>query len=308
MSAEPIEINLTFAKNQQARKAVGATIELQPGTLYVLRRDDKASNHDPVTEYDQEKIYIALTKAMIAVEGPEASGSTRVHEVANNIAGQITERLMLNIHHTNLIPIEDIQDHVELALMRAGEQKIARAYVLYREERRKARELANTKASSHPQLHIKQTDGRLVPLNMKLLEKRMATACINLEHVEANAIIQDAIRNIFDGISASDLSKALIMSARTMIEKEPNYTYVTSRLLLDTLRGEALALVNLGHDATFEEMAKLYPTYFKAFIHKGIELEMLDTRLASDFDLDKLGAALLPLRDLQFTYLSLQTL
>lgn len=308
MSAERVEINQTFTKNQQVRKAVDATIELQPGTLYVLRRDDKASNHDPVTEYTQEKIYIALTKAMIAVEGPEASGSTRVHEVANNIAEQITQRLMLNIHHTNLIPIEDIQDQVELALMRAGEQKIARAYVLYREERRKARELANTKASSHQQLHIKQDDGRLVPLDMKLLEKRMATACMNLEHVEAKAIIQDAIRNIFDGISASDLSKALIMSARTMIEKEPNYTYVTSRLLLDTLRGEALELVNIARDATFEEMAKLYPSYFKAFIHKGIELEMLDTRLASDFDLDKLGAALLPSRDLQFTYLSLQTL
>lgn len=296
---------MSFGHSELDRK----TADLQPGILYVIRREGRVrAGEDAVTSYNQEKIHTAITKAIIAVEGKEAIGSTRVQQVASDIAQAITARFMLNIHRDNIIPIEDIQDQVELALMRAGEQKIARAYVLYREERRKAREILSETTNKQPTLHIKQNDGQLVPLNMKLLERRLATACQNLEHVEANAILQDAIRNIFDGITASDLSKALIMSARTMIEKEPNYTYVTSRLLLDTLRGEALALVKVAKDASYEEMTALYPAYFKAFILKGIELEMLDTRLASEFDLEKIGAALDSKRDLQFTYLSLQTL
>jgi ribonucleoside-diphosphate reductase alpha chain len=305
MSVEFVEATEIMSKKPTFDQADS----LLPGTLYVLRREGRARpGEKPLTSYDQEKIYVAITKAMIAVEGQEAIGSTRVQEVARDIAQQITDRLMLNIHSNNIIPIEDIQDQVELALMRAGEQKVVRAYVLYREERRKARELANTKGNNKLTLHIKQKDGVLIPLNIKQLEKRLAVACLGLDHVNAGAILQDAIRNIFDGISAADLSKALIMSARTMIEREPNYTYVTARLLLDTLRGEALTLVGVANDATYEEMATLYPTYFKAFIQKGIELEMLDERLSTDFDLEKLGHALNTKRDLQFTYLSLQTL
>lgn len=282
---------------------------IQPGFLYVLRRTHQIQEgKKPVMDYNQEKIYIAITKAIIAVEGEEAVGSTRVHHLSRDIAQQITDRLMINIHSNNIIPIEDIQDQVELALMRAGEQKIARAYVLYREDRRKARELAAKKSNNHVTLRITLQNGTLSPLNIRALEKRLETACQGLAHVNPNAILEDAIRNIFDGISAADLSKALIMSARTMIEREPNYTYVTARLLLDTLRGEALSCVGVGDDATYEEMANLYPHYFKAFIRKGIELEMLDERLDQMFDLEKLGAALNPKRDLQFTYLSIQTL
>lgn len=305
MNTEYIEETQVDKKNQPSSPLSEQTSNSHPGALEVIRR----KGHVPATTpYNQDKIYKAVAEAIMAVEGKEVMGSARVHELANTVAQQITTRLMLNIHNNRFISIEDIQDQVELALMRAGEQKIARAYVLYREERRKTRELANEKASHQPVLHIKQADGQLIPLDIKSLENRMAMACQHLEHVEANAILQDAIRNIFDGITASDLSKALIMSARTMIEKEPNYTYVTSRLLLDTLRGEALAFVNVAKEATYDEMIKLYPTYFKGFIQKGIELEMLDERLNSEFDLEKLGAALDSKRDLQFTYLSLQTL
>ncbi|MES2204687.1 MAG: ribonucleoside-diphosphate reductase subunit alpha [Pseudomonadota bacterium] len=291
--------------NDYAKNAQAETKNLQPGKLEVIRRKGHVP---PTTVYDQEKIYTAVAKAIIAVEGKEAIGSVRTHELAHSVAEQITSRLMLNIHNGSLISIEDIQDQVELALMRAGEQKIARSYVLYREERRKEREMTQAKVENQSSLRIKLNDGALVPLDMKRFEKRVTTACQDLAYVESNTILQDAIRNIFDGISIDDLSKALIMSARTMIEKEPNYTYVTARLLLDTLRGEALAFVNVAKDASYEEMMKLYPAYFKAFIHKGIELEMLDIRLGNEFDLEKLGTALDSTRDLQFTYLSLQTL
>lgn len=309
MSATQANSNQVNLEKARSKKESHQSDTLLPGLLYVLRRENAVrAEENPVTDYNQEKIYIAITKAMIAVEGQSAIGSTRVQEVARDMAQQITDRFMLNLHNNNIIPIEDIQDQVELALMRAGEQKVARAYVLYREERRKARELAGHKGNTPPSLRIKYDDGALLPLNIKTLEKRLATACQNLDFVNPSTILQDAIRNIFDGISASDLSKALIMSARTMIEREPNYTYVTARLLLDTLRGEALSLVGVANDASYEEMIKLYPDYFKAFIKKGIELDMLDQRLGSVFDLEKLGQALEAKRDLNFTYLSLQTL
>lgn len=274
----------------------------QPGTLKVIRREGG------ITPYKADKIKAAMTKAFLAVEGEAAAGSDRIHELATELTQQVTERFMTNLHRISTIQIEDIQDQVELVLMRAGEQKVARAYVLYREERRKSREAVEAKTKNTPKINIKLDDGSLQKLNVKRLEKTVLTACQHLEHVNAAEIIQDCLRNLFDGIPAKDVSKALIMSARTMIEKEPNYTYVTARLLLDSLRTETLSFLGITQEATFEEMAKLYPDYFVKFLEAGIKHELLDKKLLSEFDLKKIGKALLPKRDLQFTYLSLQTL
>jgi ribonucleoside-diphosphate reductase alpha chain len=276
--------------------------EIKPGLLTVIRRDGS------VTPYDADKIKVAMTKAHLAVEGDIASGSERIHALAEMLTDQITERLMRNIHNSDIVQVEDIQDQVELSLMRAGEQKVARAYVLYREERRKARDATEAKTKGKPSLKVKQADGTLAPLNMKRLEKTVLTACQGLKHVTAEGIISDTLRNLFDGMPISDVSKALIMSSRTMIEKDPNYTYVTSRLLLDSLRSETLSFFDIAQEATFEEMTKIYPKYFSAYIEKGVELKLLNPVLAQDFDLKKLGKALIAKRDINFTYLSLQTL
>lgn len=274
----------------------------EPGTLKVIRREGG------ITPYKADKIKAAMTKAFLAVEGEAAAGSDRIHELATELTQQVTERFMTNLHRISTIQIEDIQDQVELVLMRAGEQKVARAYVLYREERRKSREAVEAKTKNTPKISIKLDDGSLQKLNLKRLEKTVLTACQQLEHVNAAEILQDCLRNLFDGIPAKDVSKALIMSARTMIEKEPNYTYVTARLLLDSLRTETLSFLGITQEATFEEMAKLYPDYFVKSLEAGIKHELLDKKLLSEFDLKKIGKALLPKRDLQFTYLSLQTL
>ena len=273
---------------------------LAPGQLQVVRRDGS------VTPYNDDKIKVAMSKAFLAVEGDNAAASDRVHELSSELTKQISERFQSMLHHREVINIEDIQDQVELVLMRAGEQKAAREYVLYREERRKAR--GDDKKSSKPKMQVKMPSGKMVPLDMKRLKHVVSYACENLDHVEGKPIIQDAVRNIFDGIPAADVSKALIMSARTMIEKEPNYTYVTARLLMDSLRSEALSFLGVAENATYKEMTKLYPKYLKAYISKGIELELLDPKLETEFDLDRLGKAILPQRDRNFTYLSLQTL
>lgn len=279
----------------------------QPGELHTIKRNGT------VVVYDENKIQVAITKAFLAVEGNNAAASTRVHEIVEELTQNITQTFRRRMPTGGTVHIEDIQDQVELTLMRAGEHKTARAYVLYREERRQLRDATRSQHGSTAGLHVTLDDGRRVPLDVKRLEEVVYEACGNLaeqeplENVEPTLIIKETLRNLFDGVAFHDVGKALIMAARTLIEKEPNHTYVAARLLLDVLRSEALTFLGIAGTATWAEMRVLYPQYFKQFIHKGIELEILDRRL-QDFDLEQLGQALLPERDLKFNYLGLQTL
>jgi ribonucleoside-diphosphate reductase alpha chain len=132
-------------------------------------------------------------------------------------------------------------------------------------------------------------------------------ACEGLDDVSADAILEESIKNLYDGVSISDMKSALVMSARTKVEQEPNYSFVTARILLDELRSEALSFLGIAEESSHPEMQDNYPKAFNAYIEKGVELEMLDPVL-KDFDLKKLGEAIDHDRDYQFTYLGLQTL
>ena len=146
-----------------------------------------------------------------------------------------------------------------------------------------------------------------MPLDIERLASVVNHACEGLEDVSADAILEESIKNLYDGVSISDMKSALVMSARTKVEQEPNYSYVTARILLDELRSEALSFLGIAEESSHPEMQDYYPKAFLAYIDKGIELEMLDPVL-KDFDLKKLGEAIDHDRDYQFTYLGLQTL
>ncbi|KTD41106.1 ribonucleoside-diphosphate reductase subunit alpha [Legionella parisiensis] len=273
-----------------------------PGLLKTIKRNGKVVN------YDDTKIKVAITKAFIADEGGTASTSDRIHQQIEEITRQITHVFKRRLPSGGAVHIEDIQDQVELALMRSGHYKVARAYVLYREEHRKARENElKQQASDNKILLITMPDGELKPLDTDRMNTIVNEACRNLEHVQAEPVIKDAMRNLYNQAKFGDVHKALIMAARTLVEKEPNYTYVSARLLLDSLRMEALNKLEIQADATFDEMSQLYPAYFKVYVAHGIKQGILDAKMA-DFDLEKLGEALLPERDMKFSYLSLQTL
>lgn len=206
--------------------------------------------------------------------------------------------------------IEEIQDQVELALMRSENHKVARAYVLYREERARERAAAVevSKAESVPSINVKTRDGCLSPLNEDRLRLLIAEACEDLQDVSAEAVLSETQRNLYDGITVGELAEAPVLAARTLIETEPNYTFVAARLLMDRLRSEALSFVTGREESARQsEMAARYPEYFAAFVAKGIAAELLDPELAR-FDLVRLGRALKPERDGIFQYLGLQTL
>ncbi|MBA2648500.1 MAG: ribonucleoside-diphosphate reductase subunit alpha [Legionella sp.] len=273
-----------------------------PGLLKAIKRNSQVVN------YDDNKIKIAITKAFIADEGGNAPTSDRIHQQIEELTVQISQVFKRRLPEGGAIHIEDIQDQVELALMRSGHYKVARSYVLYREEHRKARiQEITTEPSDSKQLLITMPNGEIRPLDMDRVHTIVTESCRNLDQTLPEPVIKDAMRNLYNQAKFEDVHKALIMSARALVEKEPNYTFVSARLLLDSLRLEALTKLNMQSGATFDEMSKLYPDYFKAYIQHGILQGILDTKMA-DYDLNKLSKALLPERDMLFTYLSLQTL
>jgi Ribonucleotide reductase, alpha subunit len=262
-----------------------------------------------VTPFDPTKIAVALTKAFLGVEGSSAAASRRVHDIVEDLTREIVSALTRRAEAGRTFHIEDVQDQVELALMRAGHQKVARAYVLYREERAAERAKAIPQAvPAAPSLQMRLEDGTRVPLDMARLSAIVSEACEGLADVSAEAILTETMRNLYDGITEDELAQAPVLAARTLIEREPNYAYASARLLLDSLRREALSAVHGGsQQATQAEMASRYADYFPVYVRKGIEAELLEPELGR-FDLARLASALKPERDLEFQYLGLQTL
>ena len=285
-----------------------------PGQLRIIKRNGT------VVPYDHDKIQVALTKAFLAVEGGTAAASSRIRELVALLTQQVTGTFQRRLPSGGTMHIEDVQDQVELALMRSGEHKVARDYVLYREERARVRAANAAQASAdeatpETSIHVIAPDGSRVPLPLTRIHTLVVEACQGLKDVDPERIIADAMANMYDGIAAKDVATSLAMTARALVEVEPNYTYVTARLLLDELRSEALTFLGVDDagtsggvaQATQAEMDAIYGRALAAFIRKGVELELLAPELTR-FDIDRLGRALKPARDLQFTYLGLQTL
>ncbi|MDX9874355.1 MAG: ribonucleoside-diphosphate reductase subunit alpha, partial [Spongiibacteraceae bacterium] len=274
-----------------------------PGQLRVIKRNGT------VTGYEDSKIAVAISKAFLAVEGSSASASSRIHETVAKLTAQVSATFRRRMPSGGTIHIEEIQDQVELALMRSGEQKVARAYVIYREERARQRGERDTDqpTKTHPSLHVTLDDGSRQPLDLGRLETIVGEACAGLEGVDASLVLNEALKNLYDGVPLKELNTSLVITARTLVEQEPNYSQVTARLLLDQLRAEALSFLGVAESATQADMAELYPQALHAYIGRGVELELLSPELQK-FDLTALGAALKPERDNQFGYLGLQTL
>ena len=280
-----------------------------PGMLKVIKRDGT------VVTYDDTKINLALMKAFLATEGDTAAESSRIRELVGELTAQITATYKRRMPSGGTLHIEELQDQVELELMRSGEQKIARAYVLYREERARIRSEQETvvNIALNTTLRVTLPDGSLIPLDTERMLTLVTEACAGLSDVDSNRIIDEAMPNMYEGISIDDVYTCLVITARTLVEEEPNYTYVTARLLMDNIRTKALGFLKVSvqgdenYSATQGQMHQVYPKALLAFIQKGVELELLSPELQK-FDLDRMGAALKTDRDLQFNYLGLQTL
>ncbi len=256
-----------------------------------------------VVSFEPSKIAVALMKAFLAVHGTQGAASASVRETVDGLTEAVVRALVRSRPSGGTFHIEDVQDQVELGLMRGGHHEVARAYVLYRERRAQERKQHGEEAAvQHPTLTV--TDkGQRIPLDLGKLQALIESACSNLgSEVQAAPILAETQRNLYDGVPIDEVYKASILAARTLIEKDPAYTRATARLLLHTIRREVL-----GDEATQADMATRYAEYFPLAIKRGVEAELLDEKLMQ-FDLKKLGAALKADRDYKFDYLGLQTL
>ena len=256
-----------------------------------------------VVAFEPNKIAVALMKAFLAVHGTQGAASASVRETVDGLTESVVRALLRSRPGGGSFHIEDIQDQVELGLMRGGHHEVARAYVLYRERRAQERaKQGATALAAVPQIMVSDRGVRM-PLDSARLQTIIESACAGLgADVRPEPILSETKRNLYDGVPIDEVHKAAILAARTLIEKEPGYTRATARLLLHTIRREIL-----GEELLQSDMEARYPEYFGQFINKGVGAELLDEKLLQ-FDLVRLGAALKAERDLQFDYLGLQTL
>jgi len=286
----------TLPAAQNSAAAIAAN-----GDYRIIRRNGA------VVAFEPSKIAIAVTKAFLAVTGGQGAASARVRELVEQLTGNVVAALVRRQPGGGTFHIEDVQDQVELSLMRSGEHDVARAYVLYRakhmEERRQQKEAQGVSTEiATPQIHVLENGARRL-LDMNEVRDLIGAACVGLEkHVDADAILSETVRNLYDGVPVEELHKSAILAARALMEKDPAYSQVTARILLHTIRKEVF-----GQEVPQAKAAAHYIEYFPQYIAKGIENELLDTELAK-FDLAKLARALVADRDLQFGYIGLQTL
>jgi len=293
--------------------------------LTIRKRDGRAVSFKP------EKIALAIEQAFAAGEregapGAERSAGTALwpasgaaslsgshgvplsvtqQEAVLRVADRVVEHLRADEPLVRTIPIEDIQDLVEHTLMEQGHHEVAKRYIVYRRDRERLREQAplQTAQTSPPAWTIRAADGTAGPLEAERLKRSIAEVCRGLEdRVSVEAILHRALTNGFDGMTTAQVTEALQLAARSLIEEEPAYRFVAARLLLRTLYAEVA-----GHPIRLEAMAEAYPAALAEAITAAVACGRLDPALQS-FDLARLGRALRPERDLQFGYMGLQTL
>ena len=288
--ATPLDYNLSSVTPSQ---------DLHYSQYKIIRRNGS------VVAFMPNKILIAMNKAFIAVSGGQGVVSTKVRELVAHLTENVVSALIRHQPVGGTFHIEDIQDQVELALMRSGEQDVARAYVLYREDRTRERLKQKNQATAEVPVSILHVldDGLRIPLDTVKLLALIESACTNLSGtVDSALILKATLKDLYDGVPTAEVRKSTILSARAMIEKEPAYSYVTARLLLHNIRYEVL-----GEEVAQQEMTTRYADYFLNFVKHGISSELLDERLAQ-FDLPVLAKALDASRDSKFGYIGLQTL
>ncbi|HMP11303.1 ribonucleoside-diphosphate reductase subunit alpha [Hydrogenophaga sp.] len=298
-TAESTDLSSRHAMPFPASEAAHAS----PGTsvyahYQIIRRNGA------VVSFEPSKIAVAMMKAFLAVHGTQGAASASVRETVDELTQSVIRALMRSRPGGGTFHIEDVQDQVELGLMRSGYHEVARAYVLYRERRaqERAQQAQASQQAAEPTLHVSDR-GQRVPLDIASLQGLIESACAGLgTEVRPEPILAETKRNLYDGVPMEEVYKASILAARTLIEKDPDYTYATARLLLHTIRKEIL-----GEEVPQSAMGERYAEYFPGFIKRGVEAELLNPELLN-YDLRKLGAALKPERDLQFDYLGLQTL
>jgi len=252
-----------------------------------------------VVEYDRTRIERAIEKACVATGaavGPDIFSSI-TDDVARALDDQFVER----------IPgVENIQDLVEMALADRGLFEVAKAYIIYRKDHAEIRQHKRNELLERierREISVKKRNGTVTEFNIGEIERAVTNCCADIdEAIDVVGIIRDTKLGVYDGISTADINRAVIMAIRARIERDPAYSALAARFLVNDLYKEVL-----GVDEFSDTFAARHREAFSEKIHAGVEAGRLDPRLL-EYDLDKMAGELRPERDKLFTYLGVQVL
>ena len=282
---------------EAVQEAVQASVDFM-----VRKRDGR------VVSFDRTRIEKAIAAAFRADLGlPEEQAlPPRIASDVRGLSDAVIHDMAGDLHDPeNAVDVERIQDKVEIQLMRAGHYTVARRYIVYREDHKKARVLSGKEEPADPnapKLRVKTADGKREPLDATRIRFEIFAACDGLNEVDAQGLLDEIYRSLYDDIKPEDVERAMILAARSRVEKEPSYGKVAMRLLLNVVYRHAL-----GFKPAPEDVDKACRNGFAAFIETGIQNDRLDAQLRG-FDLKKMARALKPERDQDFGYLGLQTI
>ena len=280
-----------------------ATLDpLEGKKLQVRKRDGR------IIEFDETRIYLALEAALKADAGLEQDepAPESMQADAQLLTHEVVERCLVRLSRNESLEIERIQDVVEEKLMAGGFHGAAKRYIVYREERRKARAIRGDRTvegAVQEQVFVTLPDGEKEVLDPSRLKRDIYGACRGVEDkCQANDLFNETMRNLYDGVHTEEIDKALVMSAKARIETEPAYTYVAARLLLNQIYEEVLPKFDSP-----VELPQLHRDHFADYLRQGVDAARLSPDLLK-YDLAKLADAFVLERDQQFAYMGIQTI
>ena len=279
-----------------------------PGIWTVVKRD-----HSTVA-FDKERIFKAIEKAFAATR-KEGVEDPLTQATIDRVTTKVKDNLVSRYPQGGYIHIEEIQDTVIARLMEEQHYTIARNYGDYREQRKQERESRELLTSDEgPTVNLVDESGALLILNWRELRINIAEACRDVLDVDEVRLLEQIKLSIHDGMNVSEYKRNIVNTATDMIKVEPNYDTVAARLLLIQIREQACATLDVtvaGRSFQPQDHADLedgYQALLKTSLQYGIDNGLLTPDLVAEFDLDKLGQALVASRDLKFDFLGLQIL
>jgi ribonucleoside-diphosphate reductase alpha chain len=254
-----------------------------------------------VVGFDEGRIRNAIVKAVRATGKEPEVPDHRLDALVDRICEEIEGRF------TDFFPnVENVQDIVEKHLVLDGLYEIAKAYILYRAERQTLRAQARQRAVEDARLGkltVVKRDGRTALFNAKKIEDAIVRAAEGLDGAIApSLLLKEVLNNVYDAMPAEQIERAMVLASAAFIERDPAYSQLAARLLLQQLYKEVI-----GRSTRGDDLDRAYREAFVGGIRRGVERGSFDQGMLA-FDLPLLAASLKPERDRLFQYLGIQTL
>ena len=263
---------------------------MESNLTFIIKRDKTK------VSFNRYKIQDAIRKAFL-------SQSLQDDKTIQKLTDDVVSVINLQYSNEKLPAVEDIQDIVERIIIKHNYIDIAKAYIIYRENHKEQREKQILNQIKEQSLQISHDDGSEDIFQTNVIRSQLKNLCFGLSNIKLEVLVKDVCKNVFTGISTSEINQLIISTVKSYIEMHYDYSYLASRLVLNDLYEDILE-TNLSNT----DFQQKYRLKFSDYIKKGVENRLINEQLKKKFDLKKISSALVPERDLKFMYLGIQTI